>query len=136
MTMKKLTILCVDDDSDDLQLLNETLSDTHKDFEVVEAHNGRQALDLLQKLKTSGEHPSLIILDINMPVLNGKETLSIIKTDEAFKSIPVVVFTTSGSESDKSFCNLHGVEMVTKPPSFVTFKTVVHKLLNSVMPDS
>ena len=134
--MKKLTILCVDDDSDDLQLLNETLSDTHEDFEVVEAHNGRQALDLLQQLKNSGEHPSLIILDINMPVLNGKETLSIIKTDEAFKTIPVVVFTTSGSESDKSFCNLYGVEMVTKPPSFNTFKTVVHKLLNSAMPNS
>ena len=132
--MKKLTILCVDDDSDDLQLLNETLKDTHADFEVIEAHNGRQALDLLQNLKKSGEHPSLIILDINMPVLNGKETLSIIKTDELFKSIPVVVFTTSGSDTDKNFCNLHGVEMVTKPPSFNTFKTVVHKLLNSVIP--
>ena len=71
--MKKITILCVDDDSDDLQLLNETLKDTHADFEVIEAHNGRQALDLLQNLKKAGEHPSLIILDINMPVLNGKE---------------------------------------------------------------
>jgi len=134
--MKKHTILCVDDDSDDLQLLNETLKDTHQNFEVIEAHNGRQALDLLQKLKKSGEHPSLIILDINMPILNGKETLSIIKTDEVFKSIPIVVFTTSGSESDKSFCNLYGVEMVTKPPGFKTFKTVVHKLLNSAMPGS
>ena len=134
--MKKHTILCVDDDSDDLQLLNETLKDTHEDFEVIEAHNGRQALDLLQKLKKSGEHPSLIILDINMPILNGKETLSIIKTDEVFKSIPIVVFTTSGSESDKSFCNLYGVEMVTKPPVFKTVKTVVHKLLNSAMPGS
>ena len=133
--MKKLTILCVDDDADDLQLLNETLKDTHADFEVIEAHNGRQALDLLQNLKKFDQPPSLIILDINMPVLNGKETLSIIKTDELFKSIPVVVFTTSGSESHKSFCNLYGVEMVTKPPSFNTFKTVVHKLLNSVMPD-
>jgi len=134
--MKKLTILCVDDDSDDLQLLNETLKETHADFKIIEAHNGRQALDHLQTLKKSGEHPSLIILDINMPVLNGKETLSIIKTDEVLKAIPVVVFTTSGSDSDKSFCNLHGVEMVTKPPSFNSFKKVVHKLLNSVMPGS
>ena len=127
--MKKHTILCVDDDSDDLLLLNETLKDTREDFEVIEAHNGRQALDLLQNLKKSGQHPCLIILDINMPILNGKETLSIIKSVEALKSIPVVVFTTSGSESDKRFCNFYGVEMVTKPPSFTTFKTVVHKLL-------
>ena len=133
--MKKLTILCVDDDSDDLQLLNETLCDTYKDFEIVEAHNGRQALDLLQQLKNSGQHPSLIILNINMPVLNGKETLSIIKTDEAFRSIPVVVFTTSGSESDKKFCSLYGVEMVTKPPGFKAFTMVVHSLMSSVTPD-
>jgi CheY-like chemotaxis protein len=127
--MKKHTILCVDDDSDDLQLLNESLKDTLQNFDVVEAHNGQQALDLLQELKNTGNHPCLIILDINMPVLNGKETLSIIKKDETFKSIPVVVFTTSGSESDKRFCNFHGVEMVTKPPNFHSFKSVVQKLL-------
>jgi CheY-like chemotaxis protein len=127
--MKKHTILCVDDDSDDLLLLHETLKDTHEDFQVIEAHNGRQALDLLQKLKQDGDHPCLIILDINMPVLNGKETLSIIKKDEALKAIPVVVFTTSGSDSDKNFCSLHGVEMVTKPPTFTNFKSVVQRLL-------
>jgi CheY-like chemotaxis protein len=64
-----------------------------------------------------------------MPVLNGKETLSIIKKDEALKAIPVVVFTTSGSDLDKSFCNLHGVEMITKPPTFNNFKSVVQRLL-------
>ena len=127
--MKKHTILCVDDDSDDLQLLHESLKGTHENFDVIEAYNGRQALELLHKLKYSGTPPCLIILDINMPVLNGKETLSIIKRDEALKSIPVVVFTTSGSDSDKRFCNFYGVEMVTKPPNFTHFKTVVQKLL-------
>ena len=127
--MKKHTILCVDDDSDDLQLLHETLKGTQESFEVMEAHNGRQALELLQRLKNSGTPPCLIILDINMPVLNGKETLSIIKTDEVLKSIPVVVFTTSGSDSDRRFCNLYGVEMITKPPNFNSFRTVVQKLL-------
>jgi CheY-like chemotaxis protein len=127
--MKKYTILCVDDDADDLQLLHETLKDTHDNFVVVEAHNGRQALELLQKSKNTGDHPCLIILDINMPVLNGKETLSIIKKDEMLKSIPVVVFTTSGSDSDKRFCDLHGVQMITKPPNIHSFKTAVQKLL-------
>ncbi len=127
--MKKYTILCVDDDSDDLQLLHETLKDTREDFEVIEAHNGKQAMELLHRLKNSGTNPCLIILDINMPVLNGKETLSLIKEDEALKNIPVVVFTTSGSESDRNFCVYHGVEMVTKPPSFHNFRNVVQKLL-------
>lgn len=127
--MKKHTILCVDDDSDDLQLLHETLKDTREDFEVIEARNGKQALDLLQNLKNDGDSPALIIMDINMPVLNGKETLSMIKNDEKLKAIPVVVFTTSGSESDKSFCLCHGVEMITKPPTYHNFKSVVQKLL-------
>ena len=90
---------------------------------------GVSALDILQQLKISGNPPCLIILDINMPVLNGKETLSIIKKDEVLKSIPVVVFTTSGSLSDQHFCHLHGAEMITKPPNFRNFKSVVHKLL-------
>ena len=127
--MKKHTILCVVDDADDLLLLHETLQELQQDFVVVEARNGRQALDILQKSKNTAELPCLIILDINMPVLNGKETLTYIRKEEAFKSIPIVVFTTSGSTSDKVFCNLYGVEMITKPPNYQSFKTVVQKLL-------
>ena len=127
--MKKNTILCVDDDADDLQLLHESLKGANEDYTVLEARNGRQALDILHKLKVSGDPPCLIILDINMPVLNGKETLSLIKKDEVLRSIPVVVFTTSGSLSDQHFCHLHGAEMITKPPNFRNFKSVVHKLL-------
>jgi CheY-like chemotaxis protein len=131
--MKKHTILCVDDDSDDLQLLHETLKGTQENFDVIEAHNGRQALELLQRSKTEGTPPRLIILDINMPVLNGKETLSIIKNDEVLRDIPVVVFTTSGSETDRRFCDFYGVEMITKPPTFQNFKAVVEKLLRVCM---
>jgi CheY-like chemotaxis protein len=127
--MKKNIILCVDDDVDDLQLLHESLKGASEEYVVLEAHNGRKALDVLQELKISGNPPCLIVLDINMPVLNGKETLSIIKKDEVLKSIPVVVFTTSGSEADQRFCNLYGVEMITKPPNFHNFKSVVQKLL-------
>ena len=127
--MKRNTILCVDDDADDLLLLRETLKGGQEDYYILEAHNGRQALDILHRLKTSDAPPCLIILDINMPVLNGKETLSIIKRDEILKSVPVVVFTTSGSEADQRFCQTHGVEMITKPPNFQTFKLVVQRLL-------
>ena len=128
--MKKNTILCVDDDSDDLQLLHESLKGGQESYHILEAHNGRQALEILQQLKASENPPCLIILDINMPILNGKETLSIIKKDEMLKSIPVVVFTTSASDADKRFCHLHGVEMITKPPNFQNFKSVVQKLIN------
>lgn len=110
-------------------MLHESLKGANQDFVVLEAHNGRQALDILFQLKLSGNPPCLIILDINMPVLNGKETLSVIKKDELLSSVPIVVFTTSGSHSDQHFCQIHGVEMITKPPNFGNFKSVVQKLL-------
>lgn len=127
--MKSNIILCVDDDVDDLELLHEILRGANGNYTILEAHNGRKALDILRDLKTADSPPCLIVLDINMPVLNGKETLSMVKRDEMLKSIPVVVFTTSGSEADLQFCNLHGVEMITKPPNFHNFKSVVQKLL-------
>lgn len=127
--MKKQTILCVDDDQDDLLLIQESLEDANGNFEIIEARNGRQALDLLQQLKNTNDLPCLIILDFNMPVLNGKETLSLIKKEEALKDIPVVVFTTSGSESDKRYCHMYGVEMMTKPPNFKSFRSIVQMLL-------
>ena len=129
MSTIRHTILCVDDDPDDLQLLNEALKGASEDFEIIEAHNGREALERLQKFKHGDHPPCLIILDINMPIMNGKETLSLIKKDEVLQSIPVVVFTTSESELDKTFCHKHGVEMITKPPSFKSFTTAVQKLL-------
>ena len=121
------TILWADDDYDDLQLMREVLAKKDKDFKIVEVHNGKEALDYLEKGR---DLPCLIILDINMPVLDGKETLSILKTTETYKDIPVVVFTTSESELDKLYCSRFNTEMVTKPPTFTTLSTAMDKLLN------
>jgi CheY-like chemotaxis protein len=65
-----------------------------------------------------------------MPVLDGKETLSILKSTEKFKDIPVVMFTTSESELDKLYCSRFQTEMVTKPPTFTTLSSALDKLLN------
>src|SRR3569833_283526 len=98
--MQKNTILWADDDADDLMLMKEILIKNNRNYEIVEVRNGKEALDFLQKSKETAHLPCLIILDINMPILDGKETLSILKKEEAYKSIPVVVFTTSNSELD------------------------------------
>src|SRR4051812_6640225 len=127
--MKKNTILWADDDPDDLQLMREVLVKNGSDYDIVEVKNGKEALDYLEEAKKESHLPCLIILDINMPVLDGKETLSILKKTEAFSSIPVVVFTTSDSELDKIFCRRFNTEMLTKPPSYARLETVVMKLL-------
>lgn len=127
--MSKNTILWADDDYDDLQMMREILIKTKRDYEIVEVHNGREALDYLRKAKENSNLPALIILDINMPVLDGKETLSIIKSMEDYNAIPVVVFTTSESELDKLFCKKFNTEMVTKPPTFNTLAAALDRLL-------
>lgn len=123
------TILWADDDYDDLQMMREILANKKRDFEIVEVHNGREALQYLNEAKQTSQLPCLIILDINMPVLDGKETLSILKNNDYYKDIPVVVFTTSESELDKLFCKKFNTEMVTKPPTFSTLNAALDRLL-------
>ena len=125
--MAKNRILWADDDYDDLQMMREILGEKNDDFEIVEVHNGKEALEYLKHERKN--LPCLIILDINMPVLDGKETLSILKRTQEYKDIPIVVFTTSASELDKLYCKRYNTEMVTKPPTFTTLGTALDKLL-------
>jgi CheY-like chemotaxis protein len=123
------TILWADDDSDDLMMMKEILLKNSRNYQIVEVHNGRAALDYLHDALGHSNLPSLIILDINMPILDGKETLSIIKKTNEFSQIPVVVFTTSSSELDKLFCKKMNVEMITKPPHYKSLEAAVLRLL-------
>lgn len=123
-------ILWADDDTDDLMLMREALSGIDHCHKIVEATNGREVLDYLNSLEHSDLYPCLIILDMNMPVLNGRETLAILKSEEKFNSIPVVIFTTSSSELDRMFCKRFGVEMFTKPDDFTGHQQTIEKLLN------
>lgn len=127
--MLKHKILWADDDYDDLQMMREVLDKKQGDFEIAEVHNGKEALEYLAKARKNADLPCLIILDINMPVLDGKETLSIIKNSEEYKDIPIVVFTTSESELDKIYCKRFNTEMITKPPTFSTLGAAIDRIL-------
>lgn len=130
---QKPTILLVDDDQDDLLLLREAISEISSDYEMVERDNGRSALDYL-RTNTNRLLPHLIVLDINMPVLSGKETLAILKADENFREIPVVLFSTSSSEADRNFAEKFGVAHHTKPLDMSRLMDVAHKLLSYCKP--
>lgn len=123
-------ILWADDDIDDLMLMREALAGIDHRHKIVEATNGREVLDYLNSIENPAYFPCLIILDMNMPVLNGRETLAILKSEEKFNSIPVVIFTTSSSELDRMFCKRFGVEMFTKPDDFIGHQQTIEKLLN------
>lgn len=129
--MDRNIILWADDDADDLLMMREILAGYARQFELVEVRNGREALDYLENARKSGKLPCLVILDINMPVLDGKKALSLIKADQDLQKIPVVVFTTSSSELDRKYCNRFNTRMITKPPDFQNLKTTVLEMLQS-----
>lgn len=127
--MKKHTILWADDDIEDMELMRHVFAELDYDAEMIEVHNGRQVLEHLQQLQPGASFPCLIILDMNMPILSGRETLAILKSETTYSSIPVVVFTTSSNEMDKRFCKQFATEMITKPPTYERLKKIVAKLL-------
>ena len=115
--ISKHTILYAEDDEDDLFMVKKCF-EAHDHIEILHAENGQGALDLLHNLWSTGTKPCLIILDINMPVLDGRETLVKIKGDNELKDIPVVLFSTSSSQSDQLFAKNWGVELFTKPLTY------------------
>ena len=128
--MKNSTILWADDDMDDLMLMRQILEDLDHSYDIHEVYNGREALDFLHQAKKDGQLPCLLILDMNMPVLNGRETLAILKSEEDLKDLPVVVFTTSSSKMDEMFCARFGVKMLTKPPNYDNLNDTIKEILN------
>jgi CheY-like chemotaxis protein len=123
-------ILLVDDDPEDLEALQEALRLAGSDYEIIEAHNGEEALKQLDLLYAAGDHPSLIVLDINMPKIDGKQTLVAIQADKRFSTIPVVVFSTSSSPMDKMFFSHRNIELITKPFNLSTLVEAAAKLLS------
>jgi CheY-like chemotaxis protein len=121
-------VLCVDDDPDDRELIRNAIFKVDPSYTVAHATNGKEALQFLVRASDT-ELPCLVILDINMPVMDGKQTLLEIKKTKEWDQIPVVVFTTSSHPSDFKFCQQHGVELVTKPTNFKQITSEAERLL-------
>jgi len=91
-------ILLIEDDNVDVMTVKRVLRDLKIANQLVSTSNGEQALEYLRA--NGNKKPCVILLDLNMPKMNGTEFLKIVKTDEALKKIPVVVLTTSSQQRD------------------------------------
>jgi len=114
-TTAKNVVFYADDDLDDLELVKDAFAQYSKNVEVLTATDGSKALSYLSNLKKYDTLPCLIILDVNMPVINGKETLLRLREIEHFQDVPVVLFTTSSQPMDKSFAKKYNAGFITKP---------------------
>jgi CheY-like chemotaxis protein len=121
-------VLCVDDDPDDRELIRNAIFKVDPSYSVAYATNGKEALMYLIRAAET-ELPCLVILDINMPVMDGKQTLVEIRKIEKFNQMPIVVFSTSSHPADLHFCRQHGVELITKPASFIQITSEAERLL-------
>jgi CheY-like chemotaxis protein len=124
-------ILCVEDDEDDCLFIQEAVKEVNIDVDLVFKPNGKEALKYLRGGKEEGQVPCLILMDMNMPILDGRETLKEIKKDPGLKHINVVVLTTSASRGDQLFCAQFGANMITKPNRIQELKKTVNSLVVS-----
>jgi CheY-like chemotaxis protein len=112
-------ILVVDDDPEDHLILMEYFKEFNADQRIVFFQNGKEAIEYLEKLDRAIALPRLIILDLNMPILNGSQTLYKIKRDHRLKDIPVIIFSTSENENEKRKCLGFGaVDFLVKPSKY------------------
>jgi CheY-like chemotaxis protein len=142
--VRSLQILVVDDDDADALMISEALESAQTDTTVRRVVDGREALDYLRRNgKFSDAHrPDLILLDLNMPRMDGRETLAAIKSDDTLKAIPVVILTTSGATPDIVASYQHRANAyVTKPFGLDDFEATVRQIDRfyrevAVLPDS
>ena len=129
--MKHIHILLIEDNEGDVILTLEALKEGKINNRVSVINDGLEALHFLHRQGKYGDVPApdLILLDINLPKLDGKEVLFNIKTDENLKKIPVVMLTTSSSEKDiLDAYNRYANCYITKPVNLNTFMEVVRSI--------
>jgi len=129
--MKNIHILLVEDNEGDIILTQEALSDAKIKNKVSVSRDGEEAIQYLNSALEDPEEllPDLILLDINLPKIDGKEVLHYIKTTPAFKKIPVVMLTTSSSELDVVYSyNNYANCYISKPVDLNKFFDVVRMI--------
>jgi CheY-like chemotaxis protein len=124
---RPLNILLVEDDAIEVMKFNRVVKNLETKHKITEANNGEEALNLL---KDRTVNPDIIILDLNMPKVNGLEFLKIIKQDDARRFIPTIILTTSNNFSDIKECYQNGIAgYVVKPLKHDDYMTSTKKLL-------
>lgn len=111
----KSLVLYAEDDEDDKHLVVEAFNEHAKNVELLTFSDGIELMDYVKQMNLRQPLPCLFILDINMPRLNGKETLRRLRNTIGFSDIPAVIFTTSTMPADEQFAQRFNAGFITKP---------------------
>ena len=111
---QKSIILYADDDLDDIELVGEAIQEYAEVIELITFVNGQELINFLVNHKYPS-FPCVIILDINMPVKNGKQTLMELRNMKRFRDLPIILFSTSTLVSEKEFATSFNADFIGKP---------------------
>lgn len=112
-------ILLADDDPEDRMIMEDTFREIKLSDIIHFVENGENILTFLAGIGSKNELPSLIVLDLNMPRMNGTQTLKVLKSDDRYKNIPVIIFSTSINTIEMNECIKTGAaSYVVKPVTY------------------
>lgn len=130
--IKDLLIYSVDDDKDERFFIKEAFTDFVDSEQLRFFGNGVELIDSLTEHK--GPLPDFIIMDLNMPLMNGREALEIIKKNPDWKEIPVIIFSTSNYEKDIAHCLSSGAKKyICKPASMMEYPKIFESLIKEMV---
>lgn len=122
-----MNILFIEDDTIETMKLNRTVSKLNEQHTIIQATNGEEALNIL---KTGTKLPDIILLDLNMPLMNGIEFLQILKKDEILRYLPTIILTTSENRTDLLECYKIGIAgYVIKPLKYEAYEERIKKVI-------
>lgn len=128
MAIKK--ILLADDDADDREIFVRVLGNKENVSLINTFENGKEVIEFLETVSEPEHLPNLIILDHNMPKMNGTETLSLLKSHDRFSDINVVIYSTYSDNKMRETCRELGAAMVlSKPSSMKEYEATIDKFL-------
>ncbi|MFT5033865.1 MAG: two-component system response regulator [Bermanella sp.] len=129
--MSKKTVLIVDDSSGDRLVIRRAFERTRRDVNLIELIDGEELVNYIERKVPFKDvvlypEPDLILLDINMRRLDGKQALKVLRSKQEYSAVPVVMLTTSSLEQDiKESYELGGTDYITKPENFKHFMQTI-----------
>lgn len=129
LTSKPQIILCAEDDPDDKEMFCQAVEELRPGLEVIHSDNGEKLLYKLKELSMAGIHPCLITLDLNMPIMGGRETIENIRSNDDWKDIPIAVYTTSPQLMNSDLEKKLGVWIFRKPDSYAAIRNTLQNVL-------
>src|SRR5690606_926448 len=125
-------VFIADDDADDVFFVRSAIDQLKSDIRVRHFLNGKQLINAL--CDPGEEQPDLVLLDLNMPILDGKETLRILRRNEALRELPVIILSTSNHSFERELCLGYGANnFITKPYSFSLYLQIFRRIQREVL---